>query len=445
MKKSLLITTIATISLVLAGCGGKTSSSSSSVSSSSSTTVITAKVGQGVTDTTILVGNTATEGGTYGFIGFPFNAGLRAYLEEVNDAGGIGGRTISLKNRDDGFNGATGLANTEQLVEEDKVFALVGHFGTPTIAATINYMKETGVPMVYAATGDNSLYQLKAASNARNIMPVQPIYKTEGRLLLARVMAETDLFGTATKVGIIYSNDSAGTSIKAGLDEEVSLLGISAKVVYAAIAADGSDAATAIQKLKAEGVSSVIVAANQAPFKATYSAMNAQSLNVPVITSYVNADITAVPADDYNAARPIYANAWVDVFSEKGAADTVTFGKAIANASFLTDAQKTAYAVNSYAIAGYIAAHVFCSGLKAVAGKTGNEGVLNWENYINAMEEVGQISIPMGGTVDFSDGKRWGIDSMSVLKYAPAAGTTAATFAKVKEIETLTAVTAKIK
>ncbi len=425
MKKALLFTTLAAMTLSLVACGPKE-------------TVTTA---QGVTDTKIVVGNTATEGGAWAFVGHPFNAGIRAYFEAVNEAGGIGGRTIELINRDDGFNGATGLANTEQLVEEDKIFALVGHFGTPTIAATMNYMKEVKIPMVYAASGENSLYTQKEVGG--NVMPVQPIYKTEGRLLLARVFAEKDLFGTVNKVGVIYTNANDGNSIKAGIEEQATLMKYTDKVIYETVS--GDDYSTAVQKMKAAGVGAVIVASNQAPFLGVYSAMNAQSFNVPVFTSYVNADATAVPAADYNPDRPIYCNAWVDIFSAKGQEGTGKFIADITAFSGLTDELKTAYVANSYAIAGYIAAHVFCEGLRAVETKTGDAKILNWANYISAMEGLGEIDIPMGGTVDFSEGKRWGIDSMSVLKYAPAAGETAATFAKVKEIETLTQVQDKIK
>jgi hypothetical protein len=45
----------------------------------------------------------------------------------------------------------------------------------------------------------------------------------------------------------------------------------------------------------------------------------------------------------------------------------------------------------------------------------------------------------MGGSVDFGGGKRWGIDSMSLLKYNPSTDL----FEKVREIETLTQIQAK--
>ncbi|MDD3421977.1 MAG: ABC transporter substrate-binding protein [Bacilli bacterium] len=170
MKKS-FISLLAVSALIVAGCGGKQSTSTSTAP------VITEKVSQGVTDTEILVGNTATVGGAWAIVGAPFNAGIKAYFEDVNEAGGIDGRTITLTNRDDGFDGAVGLANTEKLVETDKVFALVGHFGTPTVSATLEYIKEVGVPMVYAATGVNALYT--QAEVGSPVMPVQPIFTTQ--------------------------------------------------------------------------------------------------------------------------------------------------------------------------------------------------------------------------------------------------------------------------
>src|SRR5574344_1535849 len=101
------------------------------------------------------------------------------------------------------------MTYTKQLVETDHVFALVGHFGTNTVGATLDYLKEKGVPMVYAATGIADLYQEGATGNDAVIYPVQPIYSAEGRVLLARAVASKDnsvgLGGT--KIGVIATTD----------------------------------------------------------------------------------------------------------------------------------------------------------------------------------------------------------------------------------------------
>ena len=92
---------------------------------------------QGVTDTTIRVGNTAPVSGALAGVGGPFVAGMEAYFAIVNEAGGVNGRIIEFVHHDDGFDAPTGMAMTEQLIHDDRVFALVGHFGTPTISATL--------------------------------------------------------------------------------------------------------------------------------------------------------------------------------------------------------------------------------------------------------------------------------------------------------------------
>jgi len=396
---------------------------------------------QGVTDTTITVGNTAAVSGALAFVGVPFNDAIKAYFKQVNDAGGIGGKTIEFISYDDGFDGATGMALTEKLTEEDEIFALVGHFGTPTVSATLDYIADYGIPMVYAATGINALYFEETPMNP--IMAVQPIYLTDGRLMAARAFHE-ELFDGAklasdAKVGVLYTNDDVGASILEGVQAQADADGFAANLVVEAVA-DGTYSA-AVQKLKDAGVSVVILAMNQSPFKETLVAMDDATLEVPVFTSYVNADPTAVDLTKYSEDRPIYTNAWVDVVSEEGQAAAAAYVACITQAD-LDDETKTAYYTNAYATAGYIAAVVFVEGLKRVEA---NGDVLNWENYIEAMEQ-GPIDIPMGGTVDYSNGHRWGIDSMSLLQYTvtevDGAEPTEA-FIAVRDIEPLTEITTK--
>ncbi len=394
----------------------------------------TTELAQGVTDTEILVGNTAATSGFFAFVGVPFNDAIKAVFEDVNNNGGVHGRNIRFITYDDGFNAATGAALTEKLVEDDKVFALVGHFGTPTVGATLDYIQEVGVPMVYAATGINQLYFVKAPGNP--VFAVQPIYKTDGRVMTARAIKEqvygpneNQALASDAKIGVLYTNDDVGNSIRSGISDEARRLGYLTQLVERPFAANLTDAQTAVQALKDAGVSAVIIAANQAPFKVAAQAIHEAGLTTPVFTSYVNADATAVdPAINYGF--PMYMNAWVDIFSDKGVSDVEEFVRVINAASFLTAEQKTAYAANSFAIAGYIAAKIFVEGVMRV-----EKDKLSWENFITAMEsEI--FSVPMGGVVDFSEGKRWGITSMALLKYS----NTTKTFAQVRPIETIEAI-----
>ena len=65
------------------------------------------------------------------------------------------------------FDAAQGMTYTQTLVEDDQVFALVGHFGTNTVGATLDYVKGVGIPTVYCVTGISGLYQEGATGKGR--------------------------------------------------------------------------------------------------------------------------------------------------------------------------------------------------------------------------------------------------------------------------------------
>lgn len=420
---------------------------------------------QGVSETEILIGNTAASTGNFAAVGVPFNVGLNAALKVYNDAGGFNGKTVKLKTYDDEFNAEKGLTLTKQLVEEDKVFALVGHFGTNTVGATLDYIKyEKGVPMVYAATGISGLYNEKAQGYEKAVMSVQPIYDAEGRVLLARAVATTEGgYGLGgTKIGVISTKDDAGKGMLAGIKKQAKEVDVDITYVTTD-ATPGTNHASAVNTLKTAGCDVIIVAANQAPFKEIMQYMKDGGVTgVKVITSYVSAnatDLATFGTDVINADREVYTTAWLDIndytsapynpdattnpigayivsgyqifddtlglpnFYDNGvpgfsaeywsvAEDIVAYDLSV---NGLTSTTAWAYSFNSYALAGYIAGATFVEGLKRVqtSGKD-----LTWKNYIDAMEKS-PIDILMGGEVDYSNGQRLGITDLALNKFDP--------------------------
>lgn len=417
---------------------------------------------QGITDTEILIGNTAASTGAFATVGTPFNIGLNAALKVYNDAGGFDGKKVRLVHYDDGFDGATGLSYTKKLVEEDKVFALVGHFGTNTVGATLDYIGfEKGIPMVYAATGISGLYNEEAQGYERAIMSVQPIYDAEGRVLLARAVASTEgnLGLGGTKIGVISTKDEAGKGMLNGIKTQAKELKTKIKYVETD-AATGTDHTSAVNALKTAGCDVIVIAANQAPFKEIMSTMKDVGLdNVKVITSYVSANAADLKTLEDSGAltetRKVYTAAWLDIndatnfyapaltnvtgqliwasyknlavsLGAPGLYDLGVFGfsdeywvaaEAIYNYVYAQDptdfVTPFTMSYNSYALAGYIAGTMFTEGLARVKKASKS---LTWLNYIDAMESS-PIDIPMGGAVDYANGARLGITDLAINGY----------------------------
>ena len=419
---------------------------------------------QGITEDKIYVGNTAATSGAFSTVGIPFNIGLNAVFAKYNAAGGYNGKQVELIHYDDEFTAEKGLTYTKKLVEEDQVFALVGHFGTPTVGATVDYIaSESGIPMVYAATGISDLYNTEAKGYEKAVMSVQPIYNAEGRVLLARaVSAAEGAYGLeGKKIGVISTTDEAGMGMLDGIEYQAKALGVEVKYVKTS-AASGTNHATAVNTLKAAECDVIIIAANQAPFQEIMNYMRDGGLdNVKVITSYVSAnaaDLTKLrDGGAITETREVYTAAWLDIASNAilyapdasnfygsylwagykvlaeilGVPGLYDYGVPGYSQDYWTAAETIyayaltvdvnnafAYSYNSYCLAGYIAGVLFIEGLNRVQA-SGAE--LTWLNYINAMESA-PIDIPMGGEINYANGARLGITDLALNKYDMASG-----------------------
>ena len=347
---------------------------------------------QGVFDDKIIVGNSAATSGNYAPVGVPFNAGIEAYFKMINEAGGVNGRKIEFKHIDDEFDPVKGKAALSTLVEDEKIFALVGHFGTPVVGATIEDVKEYGIPAVYFATGIGQLYNDKAEGKDRGIFPVQPIYQTEGQIMVARAVGDFE----AKKIGVIYTNDDAGKDLYAGVEAKAKELGV--EIVAEQVAAGATDVSSAVTSIKNANVDFIIGAAIQATIPTIVKELAAQNVNKDVITTYVNVSpvISEAVINEINGKFDVYGLGWVDLVEN---ADSLA-----AFAEWAPD-----YATNVYAMTGWIAGHFFVEGLKRV------EGTVTWDKYMDALESA-PIKNPFGGEINYADGLRAGTQEMNLSK-----------------------------
>ena len=352
---------------------------------------------QGVTKDTIYIANSAATSGAYAGVGLPFLAGINGYLDMVNSQGGIDGRQIKFLHQDDEFDPAKGLAALEKFVEDEKVFAIVGHFGTPVVGATLENLKEYGIPAVYFATGVGQLFSAKATTNAEgyNIFPIQPLYITEGQLMVARGVGT---FG-AKKIGMIYTNDDAGKNMLEGAQTKAGELGI--ELVAEQVAVGAADVSAAVTQVLSKGVDFVIVGAIQATMPTIVKELAAQGNKAPGITTYVNAAVTIASQIDaeIEGKFDMYVSSW-KIRDDVHADDVALFNQWV----------DKEHVDNADAESGWIAAHVFCEGLRRLEGKE-----VTWESYMKALESA-PIEIPFGGSISFADGARTGVSSMQLSK-----------------------------
>lgn len=155
----------------------------------------------GVTPKTILLGQSAAFSGPAAQLGIQMNAGTKAYFDHVNAQGGVFGRKIELKTRDDRYEGTLCVENTKKFIEEDKVFALISYVGTPTTVAALPVFTEAKVPLVGPFTGAEAL---RAPVN-RYIFNVRASYYDETEKIVEQLVSTGN-----RKIAVFYQDDAYG-------------------------------------------------------------------------------------------------------------------------------------------------------------------------------------------------------------------------------------------
>lgn len=169
-------------------------------------------------DGRILVGQSSAFSGGAGDIGNEMRAGLQAAFAEINDSGGVRGRSIQLISRDDGYEPDRAVQNSNALVEDNQVFALIGQVGTPTAKAVLPLVDKREVPFFAPLTGAEFL---RTPFN-KNVINVRASYSQEMEKLVAYLVDYKKL----SQISCFYQNDSYGYDGLRGLEDVLAKRGM---------------------------------------------------------------------------------------------------------------------------------------------------------------------------------------------------------------------------
>lgn len=161
-----LVALVACLALTAAACGSRSSSSSKSSSSGSSSGSASGGIDTSSCppggDSTGVSGNTITFGSSYPQSGLyaPFASilkGAQAFFDYTNANGGVevAGKKYQLKldGKDDAYEPAKTAANTQSLVNDDKVFGMFSVVGTANNIAIRDFLGRNCVPDLFAGSG----------------------------------------------------------------------------------------------------------------------------------------------------------------------------------------------------------------------------------------------------------------------------------------------------
>jgi branched-chain amino acid transport system substrate-binding protein len=173
----------------------------------------------GVTSDRIVFGQAAALEGPTSALGQGMNQGLLAAFNEINSAGGVHGRKLELVAVDDGYEPEKSVAAVTRLINEDKVFALIGAVGTPTSKATQPIATQAGVPFIGPFTGAGFLRDAALT----NVVNVRASYGQETEAWIERLTKDLGI----KKIAILYQDDAYGEAGLAGVKKALEKRGMS--------------------------------------------------------------------------------------------------------------------------------------------------------------------------------------------------------------------------
>ena len=205
----------------------------------------------GVTAIEIKVGGIFPFSGPASSIGL-VGRGILAYVQSINDRGGINGRKINYIAYDDAYSPPKSVEHARKLVESDEVAFMFSQLGTPGNTATAKYLKSRGVPTIAIVSGSSKFTDV---ANFPLTTTSLVSFDTEGKIyakFLTKMLPDA-------KYAILYQNDDLGKDYVNAF-KELLKSDFDKKVVTASYEVTEPTVDSQVVNLKSSGAGALLVA-----------------------------------------------------------------------------------------------------------------------------------------------------------------------------------------
>ena len=213
-------------------------------------TAAQAQATQGISKTEILLGSIQDLSGPIAGFGKQVRQGMLLRVEELNEQGGVNGRKIKLLIEDSAYDPKKAVLAAQKLVNQDKIFAMVAHIGTPTNNAAMPVQFEKNVinffPVTAAREMTEPAHKLKLAGGSS--------YYDQMRVAVPKLVKDKGV----KKVCTIYQDDEFGLEVFRGAEAGLKALNMdfTEKTTYKRGATDFS---SQVARMKAAGCEMVVL------------------------------------------------------------------------------------------------------------------------------------------------------------------------------------------
>jgi branched-chain amino acid transport system substrate-binding protein len=205
---------------------------------------------QGVSKTEITLGSIQDLSGPIAGFGKQVRLGMMLAVDEVNEQGGVNGRKLKLQVEDSAYDPKKAVLAAQKLVNQDKIFAMIGHIGTAQNMAAMPVQFEKNVINFFPVTAARQMYEpfhkLKYAYAAT--------YYDQMRTAAPKLVKEKG----AKKVCAMYQDDEFGLEVLRGAEDGLKAAGI-AMAEKTSYKRGATDFSSQMAKLQSTGCDFVVL------------------------------------------------------------------------------------------------------------------------------------------------------------------------------------------
>jgi branched-chain amino acid transport system substrate-binding protein len=224
---------------------------------------------------TIKIGAIFAVTGPASFLGAPESKTAKMLVDEINAKGGINGKKLQLIIKDSGANPEKAISFTKQLIEEEKVFAIIGPSTSGETMKIKNICENAKTILVSCAAAEvivNPVAKYVFKTPQKDSHAVMKIYETMKKMGIS-------------KIGVICGNTGFGKAGKNQLESIASKYGI--KIVISEVYDKKStDLTGVLTKVKAKNVQAVVNWSIVPAQSIVAKNMKQLNMNVPLFQSH---------------------------------------------------------------------------------------------------------------------------------------------------------------
>ena len=176
---------------------------------------------EGISATEIVIGTHQDLSGPIKGWGVPVSNGMKMAIEEINAAGGIHGRKIKMVIEDSGYDPKRAVLATQKMVERDKIFAMVGPMGSPTVLAAQDILLEAGVLQLFPLTAAEFTFKFDPAKPQERLKFNNLLPYVESTRAAVKYMMELKSF---KKPCIMHQDDEYGKNVLDGFNQQLAAM-----------------------------------------------------------------------------------------------------------------------------------------------------------------------------------------------------------------------------